>query len=116
MPRDLARLAEGILYDYDPRDRVSDLELVERPDLLMWTRPGATKWSSSVRLARWDPDEADRRIQEVLTFFRERGRPFVWHVGPSSVPADLAIRLGHAGLAREHVTRLPVTELPVQGP
>lgn len=112
---DLTHLAEAIVYDYHERDRESDLEVVERPDLLMWTRPGPTKWSSSVRLARWEPDEADRRIEEVLEFFRRRGRPFVWHLVPSSTPADLGVRLGRAGLAREQVTRLLVVELPVRG-
>jgi hypothetical protein len=112
---DLARVAEAIVYDYDDRDRQGDLEVLARPDLLLWSRPGPTKWSSSVRMTRWDPDEADRRIEDVLAFFRERRRPFVWHIVPSSTPADLGVRLGRAGLIREQVDRLLAADLPVRG-
>lgn len=115
MTAELADLAETILYDYDPRDRPDDLELVERPDLLMWTRPSPTKWSSSVRLARWRADEVEQRIDDVLAFFRARGRPFVWHVGPSSTPSDLPRRLERRGFVREPATRLLVSRLPVDG-
>lgn len=115
MSAELADLAEAILYDYDPRDRPGDLELVERPDLLMWTRPSPTKWSSSVRLARWRDDEVEQRIDEVLAFFRTRGRPFVWHVGPSSAPSDLPLRLERHGFVRGDATRLLVSRLPVDG-
>jgi GNAT superfamily N-acetyltransferase len=115
MELNLTGMAEAIIYDYDPRDRQSDLEIVDRPDLLMWTRPGPTKWFSSVRIARWNAAQADDRIQEALAFFRERHRPFVWHVSPSSAPADLGVRLERAGLVLEQKTRLLVAELPVQG-
>lgn len=108
-------MAEAILYDYDPRDLPTDLELMERPDLLMWSRPSPGKWSSSVRRVRWDEDEAERRIDHVLSFFRERDRAFVWHVGPSSSPADLPLRLERRGLAREPETRLLIAQLPVEG-
>lgn len=66
-------------------------------------------------MARWNAAQADDRIEEVLAFFRERRRPFVWHVSPSSTPSDLGDRLERAGLAREQETRLLVAELPVQG-
>lgn len=115
MDRDLRALAEGIVHDYDPRDRPDGLEIVDRADLVMWTRPGPTKWMSSVRVTRWDPTEADAQIQEVLVFFRERVRPFVWFVTPSSAPSDLADRLTQAGLQLEQRTRLLVAELPVAG-
>lgn len=112
---DLPRLAEGILLDYDPRDRPPEVEIVERDDLILWTRPSPVFWSSTVRFARWQPAEADARIDEVLEFFRSRGRSFVWHVGPSSAPADLAARLERRGLQVESDTRLLVARLPVDG-
>lgn len=111
----LASLADAILYDYDPRDRPDGLEVVDRPDLLMWTRPSPTKWSSGVRVARWGADEAEQRIDEVLAFFQARGRPFVWRVGPSSTPSDLPLRLAQRGLAHEPASRLLVAPLPVHG-
>lgn len=113
MTADLAGLAEAILYDYDPRDRPDGLELVDRPDLLMWLRPSPTKWSSGVRLARWGADEVEQRIDDVLAFFQARGRPFVWRVGPSSTPSDLPLRLEDRGFTREPASRLLVAQLPV---
>ena len=115
MEVDLARLAEGILLDYDPRDMPPGIELVERDDLVLWTRPSKIFWMSSVRLARWTAAEAEARIDEALAFFRERGRSFVWEVGPSSAPADLADRLRRRGLEVESDTRLLVARLPVAG-
>lgn len=107
--------AEAIVHDYDPRDRDDGLEILERDDLLLWSRPGPTKWSSSVRRIHWTEHEADARIGEVLTFFRQRGRAFVWFVGPSATPPDLALRLERAGLALEQRTHLLIAELPVVG-
>jgi ribosomal protein S18 acetylase RimI-like enzyme len=112
---DLSRIAEGILLDYDPRDHPADIELVERDDLIMWTRPSSVPWMSTVRLARWTDAEAEERIDEVLGFFGSRGRSFVWHVGPSSAPMDLAERLLQRGLELESDTRLLVARLPVRG-
>jgi ribosomal protein S18 acetylase RimI-like enzyme len=112
---DLARIAEGLLLDYDPHDMPADIELVERDDLIMWTRPSTIPWMSTVRLARWSAAEAEERIDEVLALFRERRRSFVWHIGPSSAPADLADRLLRRGLEVESDTRLLVARLPVTG-
>lgn len=114
MDSDLLRMAEGIIYDYHPLDRDGDVEVVERPDLLMWTRPGPNKWSSSVRVTRWAAEEADQRIEDVLAFFMARGRSFVWHVVPSATPTDLGPRLEGAGLTREPATRLLVGDLPIR--
>lgn len=107
--------AEAIIYDYDPRDRDEGLEVVDREDLLLWSRPGPTKWTSSVRKAHWTEGQADARIQEVLAFFRERGRAFVWFVAPSTTPRDLSSRLERAGLVPEQRTRLLLADLPLVG-
>lgn len=116
MDTDLARIAEGILLDYDARDMPPDIELVERDDLVMWSRPQTTvPWMSQVRFARWSAQEAEERIDEVLAFFRERRRSFVWHIGPSSAPADLPDRLLRRGLEVESDTRFLVARLPVTG-
>src|SRR3972149_1238664 len=88
MEVDLARLAEGILLDYDPRDMPPRLALVER---------------------------AEPRTAAPLAFCGGRGRSFVWEVGPSSAPADLADRLRRRGLEVESDTRLLVARLPVAG-
>ncbi|HEX9435749.1 MAG TPA: GNAT family N-acetyltransferase [Candidatus Limnocylindria bacterium] len=115
LPAEAAAIAEGILYDYDVGYVPPDLEIVERDDVLMWTRPSPTKWSSSVRVAKWSTDEAARRIDEVIAFFAARRRPFVWHVGPSSRPEDLAERLRTRGFHDTDPTRLLIAGLPIRG-
>ncbi len=52
-----------------------------------------------VVLARLAPAAADAAIAAALAEFRARGLPFVWHVGPTSAPADLPARLLAHGLA-----------------
>ena len=39
--------------------------------------------------ANFGPDEVDAEIEAVVGHFRRRGQSFVWHVGPTSRPADL---------------------------
>lgn len=110
----LPRLAEGIVWDYDPRFLPEAVELLERPDLLLWTRPSPSKWASRVAYARWSEADAERGIDEVLAFFRARDRSFVWYVGPSSSPRDLVERLERRGLVRERPPgHLLAAELPL---
>lgn len=112
---DLSARAEAIIYDYDPRDRDEGLEMIERQDLLLWSRAGPTKWTSSVRKTSWNESTAGAGIREVVSYFEERQRPFVWFVGPSSTPQDLSSRLERAGLVLEQRTRLLIAELPIHG-
>lgn len=67
------------------------------PDVaLVWTKlahPG----SNYVRLADWSEDDADRRISEVMDFYRSRGLGIQWTVGPFDKPADLGARLERHG-------------------
>jgi ribosomal protein S18 acetylase RimI-like enzyme len=48
--------------------------------------------------ARLEEGSADARIGEAVAYFRQRGRPFTWWVGPGSRPLDLGARLERAGL------------------
>lgn len=53
---------------------------------------------NGVLRSRLAPADADSRIEETLGFFRARGLPITWWLGPSSKPADLAARLEAHGL------------------
>jgi predicted N-acetyltransferase YhbS len=48
--------------------------------------------------ARWTPEEADARIEQLLAYHREREIGFQWLVGPFDTPADLRERLERHGL------------------
>jgi GNAT superfamily N-acetyltransferase len=86
---------------------------VARPDLLLVSRPRDDPWANHVHWARWKDSEAERGIDEVLAFFAARRRPFVWSVGPSSAPADLAARLAARGLALDVDARQLAARLPL---
>ncbi|WP_020497990.1 GNAT family N-acetyltransferase [Sciscionella marina] len=53
---------------------------------------------NSVTLARFVPEEADRRIARVLDRLRGTGRRFAWWVAPTARPHDLSARLSAVGL------------------
>lgn len=113
VPDDAAAIAEAVLWDYDPRYMPEGTEGIEREDLVLWTRPSPSKWSSGVRLARWSEADVERGIDEVFRHFDDLGRPFVWNVGPSSRPRDLADRLRARGMTDESRTRLLFAPLPL---
>lgn len=115
LPDDAAAIAEAVFWDYDPRYVPEGTEGIEREDLVVWTRPSPSMWSSSVRLARWREADVEAGIDEVFRYFDDLGRPFVWHVGPSSRPHDLADRLRARGMTDESGTRLLIAPLPLHG-
>jgi GNAT superfamily N-acetyltransferase len=51
-----------------------------------------------VASARFNQEEADNRIREVITRIMQAERPFSWWVGPASRPLDLGERLIAAGM------------------
>lgn len=105
--------AEAILFDYEPDWIPAGLELIERPDLLAWRRPGWPASHSSVAYARWDDSTVERGIDEALAFFGEQ--PFKWDVGPSSSPTDLGERLVRRGLELVEAPRMMTATLPLSG-
>lgn len=71
-----------------------------------------------VAAARFPAGTAAARISGTIGELAATGRPFSWHVGPASAPADLATRLAGAGLlsaGRESAMWLPLAGLPEPG-
>ena len=102
-----------MLYDYERNWVPTGLDLIERPDLLMWRRGGWPASHSRVAYARWNESTVERGIDEVLGFFGDQ--PFNWHVGPSSSPGDLHQRLVRRGLELVATPRMMTTALPLSG-
>lgn len=77
-------------------------------------------WFNQVMLTNAGADDADAAIDERLAFFRERNRPLLWSVTPSSQPGDLEARLQSRGLqpAPSVLTgmALALHDLPDPGP
>ncbi len=73
--------------------------LHDAPDCV-WVDSGH-EWSvfNSVVASRFAPDAVDAGIESVVAHFRRTSRAFTWHVGPSTVPADLGDRLVAHGLS-----------------
>jgi GNAT superfamily N-acetyltransferase len=106
-----AEYCEAHIYDYEPEWRPEPLIDVDRPDVLMWKRPGWPPGASRVAHAKWDADETDAKIDEVFSFFGKT--PFTWHVGPSSTPSDLEARLIRRGLVVQVRRRMMTIDLPL---
>jgi ribosomal protein S18 acetylase RimI-like enzyme len=73
---------------------------------------------NTVTAARFPAATAADRIRETIRDLTALGRPFAWHVGPASSPADLAARLIAAGLpdaGREAAMWAPLAALPDGG-
>lgn len=73
---------------------------VHRDSALAWVDAGVpTTECNAVVLARFEPEHVDAQIESVLDHFRRQSRPFAWHVGPTSQPADLGRSLLAHGLS-----------------
>lgn len=113
---DRARLAEGIMWDYELDWLPLGLEVIVRDDVLMWRRSGPAarmRWNNRVSWVRASPTAVDRLMAEIFEFFRDR--PLTWVVGPSSAPADLGTRVASRGLVDTGDGDLLTAELPVEG-
>jgi GNAT superfamily N-acetyltransferase len=71
------------------------------PDVSWAVAPMADTFRNVVLAARFMPEDADRRINEIADAYRRAGTGFVWWVGPEDTPANLGEALTRAGLARE---------------
>jgi ribosomal protein S18 acetylase RimI-like enzyme len=58
----------------------------------------ATDTFNLVCRARLEPASAKERAAEAIEWFRVRGRPFSWWVGPADTPGDLGTTLHRLGL------------------
>src|SRR5947209_8886470 len=104
------------MWDYEADWIPPGLELVERPDVLMWRRAGPAaraRWNNRVSWVRTGPDRIDGLIDEILEFFGQRA--MTWVVGPSTSPKDVAARLEDRGLTDTGDGDLLTAELPVSG-
>lgn len=109
--RDLAPISERALYDGED-ECAPWREVVRREDALFWTGEGPWPWASGVGWVRWSEADLERRVDEMLAFFRERKKPVSWIVGPSSEPVGLIEALRRRRLA-EHVPHLLAATLPL---
>ena len=93
------RLFESLMYSSDPYEWLAPDEAGH-----MSLRGGmggsgnAHPGSNFVGGMRWTADDADRRIEEIIAFHRERNIGFQWWVTPYDTPADLRERLEKHGL------------------
>ena len=63
-----------------------------------WGNGTAHPGGNGVGGIRWPAEEADRRIEETIAYFRARNLGFQWWVDETSEPADLRERLEKHGL------------------
>ena len=78
--------------------RGRDSRLIDTDECLAYETPLDHVPYNAVFRFRVDPAEADERITEILSPYRQRGVPFMWVYHPTSQPADLRDRLARQGL------------------
>ena len=59
-------------------------------------------FTNGIQGARLEPEEADRRIDEVIDLLRAHAVPAIWWVGPDDSPPDLGRRLTARGFRHDY--------------
>jgi ribosomal protein S18 acetylase RimI-like enzyme len=70
-----------------------------------------TFWSNGLVSPHFTPDNVVKRIEQVLSVFRQHKREVWFHLGPSTSPPDLAIQLKSRGLWNFHNRPFMVSNL-----
>jgi len=74
-----------------------DTQIIERPGWYQVVTPSATTYMNEISLSHVDDADAERVIDETISFYRAHGLRFKWYVDPSSRPHDLGERLRRRG-------------------
>ncbi len=77
--------------------RVPGAEIHDERDLLWYTAPSKNSWLNGASRSSLDDTAADAAVERVVAAIHGLGRNLMWHVGPSSTPADLSRRLEARG-------------------
>ncbi len=116
----LKRLFDSMSYGGDVREYIWPNSAGRRSQRGgQWGSGAPHPGSNGVGSVRWTAEEADRKIEEIIAFHRERNIGFQWWVGPLDTPTDLRERLERHGLvlagdaATMAHTRLDQLEIPV---
>jgi len=98
-PQALARAVEdNILAYYGNFGRMSKAEVHRTPELTWFATGLPDELFNGVICADLPPQDMDLQIEAVLAQFARRNVPMLWHIGPSTRPADLAEHLRAYGL------------------
>lgn len=101
--------------------RVPGFDGLVAPDIVLASVGLAISRANSASAARFDPELAESRIDDVMAWFDARRLPFVWRLGPADLPRDLGDRLVARGFVVDPdeipgmvapLDELPELELP----
>jgi GNAT superfamily N-acetyltransferase len=97
---ELLRFFDSFEYKFDVREWLPMNIAGKLSQRLLWTGSGDPHpGSNRVGNARWSAEEADRRVEEIIAYYRERNAGFTWFTGPFDSPSDMRARLEKHGLA-----------------
>ncbi len=88
-----ASLCQYVVYS----GQSSQVELSDQADMLWYATGIATPIFNGVVRTQLAPTETDSRIATTVDYFRSRGLPMAWWIGPSTRPLDLDKRLEAQG-------------------
>lgn len=97
---ELRRLFESFEYQFDTREWMPPNIGGKLSQRLFWAGSGdAHPGSNRVGNVRWGEADADKRIEEIIAYYRDRNAGFTWFTGPFDSPPDMRARLERHGLA-----------------
>lgn len=110
-----ADAAELIALDAEPE--CEGFERVDRGDVRYKVSLSGDRspWASGVEYARWRPADVEERANAMIGWFRERGLPFSWSIGPNTDAPGLAAVLSARGLRKEMDALILTAKIPIRG-
>jgi GNAT superfamily N-acetyltransferase len=83
-------------------------EWFEKPDATYFLANNEVQMFNRVEATKFTTEDADRRIAEVASLFKDKNRPFSWSINPRDTPIDLPTRLEKAGLMRSETPGMAI--------
>ena len=104
LPEEMGRASQASLEaQWVSRARAPGCEMLDRPELLRVFTGAPSQSLNCVTRARFEEKEADPLVRQTHDYFRSKGVPMIWWVGPYSTPSDLGERLlAHGAERLEH--------------
>lgn len=96
---EINRLFDSLQFAWDIREWIPpNFRGFQSPQIRSNGTDDSHPGSNFIGAARWTAGEADQRIEEIVTYHRERNIGFTWFVSSHDTPADLSERLERHGL------------------
>lgn len=85
--------------------------VTEQPDRILFEEGVRSRWVNGVLYAGFTSENMVDKVEDVVAYFRKKGLPITWYVGPSSTPSTLGEHLEMRGFTSDWALRGMALEL-----